>query len=68
MRSRHKGTIQAAPMREAPNGVSFRTCFESFEHTADLGLHVRAANVNDLFAEAGRGLFSVIVENPDASR
>jgi SHS2 domain-containing protein len=42
--------------------------FETFEHTADLGLRVRAANLNDLFAEAGRGLFSVMVENPDVIR
>lgn len=42
--------------------------FETFEHTADLGLRVRAASVNDLFAEAGRGLFSVIVENADSVR
>lgn len=42
--------------------------FETFEHTTDLGLRVRAAELNDVFAEAGRGLFSIIVENPDAIR
>jgi SHS2 domain-containing protein len=37
--------------------------YEVFEHTADLGLRVRAADLDSLFAEAGQGLFSVIVEN-----
>jgi SHS2 domain-containing protein len=42
--------------------------YETFEHTADLGLRVRAADLNTLFAEAGRGLFSIVVENLDAVR
>jgi SHS2 domain-containing protein len=37
--------------------------YETFEHTADLGLRIRAANVEELFVEAGRALFSVIVED-----
>lgn len=40
--------------------------YETFEHTADLGLRIRASDLNSLFAEAGKALFSVIVENPDA--
>jgi SHS2 domain-containing protein len=40
--------------------------YEVFEHTADLGLRVRAADLDRLFAEAGEALFSVIVENLDA--
>lgn len=40
--------------------------YETFEHTADLGLRVRAADLNELFAEAARALFSVLVANPDA--
>jgi SHS2 domain-containing protein len=40
--------------------------YETFDHTADLGLRIRAADVNTLFAEAGRALFSVLVENLDA--
>jgi SHS2 domain-containing protein len=40
--------------------------FEVFEHTADLGLRVRAAGVDELFAEAARGLFSLMVENPES--
>jgi SHS2 domain-containing protein len=38
--------------------------YEVFEHTADLGLAVRAAGLTDLFNEAARGLFSMIVANP----
>jgi SHS2 domain-containing protein len=35
--------------------------YETFEHTADVGLRVRAADLQCLFADAGRGLFSLIV-------
>jgi len=35
--------------------------YEVFEHTADLGLRVRASTISQLFAEAGRGLFSLLV-------
>jgi SHS2 domain-containing protein len=38
--------------------------FEVFEHTADLGIRVRAADPDALFAEAARALFSVLVVNP----
>jgi SHS2 domain-containing protein len=37
--------------------------FETFEHTADLGLRVQAADLNTLFVEAARALFSTIVED-----
>jgi len=37
--------------------------FEIFEHTADLGLRVQAADRDELFAEAARALFSVLVVN-----
>jgi SHS2 domain-containing protein len=40
--------------------------FEVFDHTADLGLRIQAADLKGLFAEAGRALLSVIVSNPDA--
>jgi SHS2 domain-containing protein len=40
--------------------------YETFEHTADLGLRVRADNLDDLFAEAAEGLFSIIVEDRGA--
>ena len=40
--------------------------YELFDHTADVGLRVRAADRPGLFADAGRGLFSLIVENIDA--
>jgi SHS2 domain-containing protein len=41
---------------------------EFFEHTADLGLRVRAADLDTLFAEAAEALFAAIVEDPAAVR
>jgi SHS2 domain-containing protein len=40
--------------------------YETFEHTADLGLRIRAADVNVLFAEAACALFATLVENLDS--
>jgi SHS2 domain-containing protein len=40
--------------------------YEIFEHTADMGIRVRAAGLDELFADAARGLFSVMVENFEA--
>jgi SHS2 domain-containing protein len=40
--------------------------YETFEHTADLGLRIRAADLNTLFAEAAQALFAALVENLDA--
>jgi SHS2 domain-containing protein len=40
--------------------------YEFFDHTADLGIRVRAATLNELFADAGRGLMAAIVENLEA--
>jgi SHS2 domain-containing protein len=42
--------------------------YEVFAHTADLGLRVRALDLNSLFAEAGQGFFSIIVANPSDVR
>lgn len=42
--------------------------YETFEHTADLGLRVAAADLPTLFAEAGQGLTSIIVANLDEVR
>ncbi len=42
--------------------------YETFEHTADLGLRIRAASLQELFADAARALFSVIVANLEAVR
>jgi SHS2 domain-containing protein len=41
---------------------------ETFDHTADLGLRVRAAELDTLFAEAGQALFSAVVEDLAAVR
>jgi SHS2 domain-containing protein len=40
--------------------------YEAFEHTADLGLRIRAANLDGLFAEAARALFATIADDLDA--
>lgn len=37
--------------------------YETFEHTADLGLRARASDLNTLFAESAAALFSVLVED-----
>src|SRR5689334_14738863 len=37
--------------------------YETFEHTADLGLRVEAPDLDTLFAEAAAGLFSMLVED-----
>lgn len=42
--------------------------YEVFEHTADIGLRIESPDLPTLFAEAGRGLFSLIVENLDDVR
>jgi SHS2 domain-containing protein len=35
--------------------------YEFFEHTADLGLRIRAADLDTLFVEAARALFAAVV-------
>jgi SHS2 domain-containing protein len=40
--------------------------FENFDHAADLGLRVQAPDLNALFAEAARALFSTIVDDLDS--
>jgi SHS2 domain-containing protein len=42
--------------------------WEHFEHTADLGLRVRAGDQEGLLEEAGRGLFAMLVDNLDEVR
>ncbi|MGD0898596.1 MAG: archease [Thermoguttaceae bacterium] len=42
--------------------------YETFEHTADVGLRIRAATLDDLFADAALGMFSIMVENLDEVR
>jgi protein archease len=42
--------------------------YEYFEHTADLGIRVRATDLNGLFAEAGTALFAAIVDGLDTVR
>jgi SHS2 domain-containing protein len=40
--------------------------YETFEHTADLGLRARAPDLNALFADMARALFSAIIEDLSA--
>jgi SHS2 domain-containing protein len=42
--------------------------FEVFDHTADVGLRVRAEDRESLFAEAARALVSLLVVNLDTVR
>jgi SHS2 domain-containing protein len=42
--------------------------FEHFDHTADLGLRVKAPTLEKLLAEAARGLLAMLVVNPDTVR
>lgn len=42
--------------------------YEFFDHTADLGLHVRAADLDALFADAGRGFSEMLVEDISSIR
>lgn len=42
--------------------------FEVIDHTADIGLRIWAATLEDLFREAAEGMFSLLVENPAAIR
>ena len=41
---------------------------EVFDHTADVGLRVRASTIDDLFRTAAEGLFDYIVANREAVR
>lgn len=40
--------------------------FETFDHTADIGLRVRANDLPTLLTEAAHGLLSVILQNPES--
>lgn len=42
--------------------------YEVFEHTADVGLRIQAATLEELFRDAGRGLVSLLVGNAQAVR
>lgn len=36
--------------------------FEEFEHTADVGIHAYGEDLEEAFEEAGKGLFSIMVD------
>jgi len=42
--------------------------YETFSHTADLGLRVKANSLENLLEEAGKGLMSIFVDRPEEVR
>jgi SHS2 domain-containing protein len=54
---------RVCPIPGALRAVASATMHETFEHTADLGLRVRAPNLDQLFVEAAQALFSAIVDD-----
>jgi len=42
--------------------------FELFDHTADLGIRLQAADLDSLMADAAKALFSILLATPDAVR
>jgi SHS2 domain-containing protein len=54
--------------REPTDHARKAPMYETFEHTADVGLRISAADLPGLFAEAARGLFSLIVPDLDSVR
>ena len=40
--------------------------YETFDHTADVGLRMRAADLDTLFAEAARAMFSIMAGDLEA--
>ena len=57
---------RCAPLPLPVNG--YDPMYERFEHTADLGLRVRAESVEQLFAEAGEALMATLVADLDSIR
>ena len=44
---------------------TIRVMYETFDHTADLGLRIRAPDLTTLFADAACALFATLVEDLD---
>lgn len=42
--------------------------FETFDHTADVGLRARGATFEEVLTDAARGLLGLVVANPEAVR
>src|SRR5262249_26282961 len=53
----------ANPLAPRSVRVTIDTMHETFEHTADLGLRIRAPDLDALFVEAAQCLFEAIVED-----
>jgi SHS2 domain-containing protein len=52
-----------SPYRPSVARGNINAMYETFDHTADLGLRVRASDLDTLFTEAAQALFSTIVED-----
>jgi SHS2 domain-containing protein len=55
----------SALYRRSADCDTIDSMYETFDHTADLGIRIRAPDLDTLFAEAGRALFAVIVDDLD---
>ena len=42
--------------------------YEFFDHTADLGIRVQTARLEDIYAEAAEALFAVLTDEPETIR
>ncbi len=56
------------PLRILARSDTIPGMYETFEHTADVGIRARAGSLDELFAEAAKGLFFVMLANPEAVR
>src|SRR5204862_1263203 len=57
------GKQTVPPLSWPPKAGYAAGMYEHFEHTADLGLRVRAPDLNTLFAEAAEALFAAIIDD-----
>ena len=68
IRFRCGGAAECRTYSAPPGSYQVRTMYETFEHTADLGLRVRSRDLDTLFADAARGLYSMIAPDVNSIR
>jgi protein archease len=56
----------ANPIAQPARSIALMAYWELFDHTADVGLRVRAESLQSLFQAAAEGLFATIVSNLDS--
>src|SRR5262245_27645014 len=54
---------EANPLASPPVRVTIDAMHETFDHTADLGLRIRAPDLESLFVESAQCLFEAILED-----